>query len=595
MRFLNAISLLLVFLPLSFCEQQNVVIGQLFEFGLTNDRINQSNYLPNWIGFDSAESVIFGIPRWDQFMNTTLRTVNGLTVDIIVKVEDNLCNGKEYTFVEKYYEKDFDSYKIEDLRQLIKDFSDDFEIEADKVRAFSYSDLLKYRNETGDKMITPDTPPTLSQLVLWSKLECGSDMEESSDQLAKAADMKRLGEQLGVGQAIVLVQNVLALQTATPSSAMRTTRAIPNVGPILFSKINTFTCKRGILCHQWLPYNTFADSQGTTLVNLHPQVFSTGEHPNFLNVTIDNSRVALEGIGLKVGTYNFRLQVRDRSNNVANAPFDVVVEETPAANHVFEFLLDANIQKYRDQPALLATFAHRLSKTIGGRPTDILVQSLEEAGSQSLLKFSNNTLDRKSCQNAQIDEARYKMVGREKGHVLNSFRKAMGPDLHVKSIRVDLRDSCATSKASTISIGSFRASTTTLRPEADAQSGISNTLLIVLIAVVLLVLAAVACVLCFFLRKRSNVYKKANTEYSSKGHPVVFPDEMAAHDEEANNVVAGVSTPMLVANDQAPLQPGNTTTTQNPLYKPPSAGGTPIRNPTAAIGQRLPPPYTSAS
>ncbi|KAI6214165.1 hypothetical protein M3Y94_00236200 [Aphelenchoides besseyi] len=273
MRFLDAIFLLLVFLPLSLCEQQNVVIGQLFEFGLTNDRTNQSNYLPNWIGFDSAESVIFGIPRWDQFENVTLRTVNGLTLDINVNVEDNPCEGKEYTFVEKYYEKDFDSYRIEDLRQLIKEFAEDFEIEANEVRAFSYSDLLRYRNETGDKLITPDTSPTLGQLVLWSRLECGSDMEESGDKLAKAQEMKELGQQLRAGQAVVLVQNVLALQTATPSSAMRTTRAIPNVGLILFSKINTFTCKRGILCHQWLPYNMFANSQGTTLDNLHPQVF----------------------------------------------------------------------------------------------------------------------------------------------------------------------------------------------------------------------------------------------------------------------------------------------------------------------------------
>ncbi|KAI6185142.1 Peptidase S72 domain-containing protein [Aphelenchoides fujianensis] len=580
----------LLVVPFVFAERQDAFIGQLFEFELPGDRVDQ--LMPPWIKFDADESKLYGIPRWDDFTNVTLTTAKGVNVDVNLQAELNPCEGKDYAFVEKYFEKDFNSQRLEDLRNAIKEFAEAFNVPVESVRAFSYADVLKYRKETGDALISPNRAPSPNQLVLWSRLGCGEPSDDNADVLQKASEADEMGEPIRVGQARIQVENVLALQTATPaSSATRTTRAVDSA-PVLFKKINTIECQRGILCHQWLPFNTFVDDK-VPFNQLHPQVFSNGQHPNFLNITHENNQVAVEGIALEAGTFNFRLEVRDKSNNVANAPFDVKIAETTRANHVFEMLMDTNIQKYRDQPALLATFAHRLAKTVGGRPSEVLIESLEEAGSQTLLKFSNNTLSKKSCSNASIDDLRFKMVTRRNQQVINEFRKAMGADFHVKKVTVELRDACASGgSTTTISIGNFRASTTTLRPESDEQAGVFTPLHIGLIIALVAVLALVAALICCFLRKnKSNTYKKANTtEYSSKGHPVVFPDEMAAHEEDANGA-AVVSTPMLVAHEHPPLQP--TTTTQNPLYKPPSVEGTPTRNPTAPVGQRLPPPYNN--
>lgn len=57
-------------------ETVDVSIGQLFEFGLTNDQIDPRP-LPVWMGFDQDERQIFGVPRWDHFENVTLLTQNG--------------------------------------------------------------------------------------------------------------------------------------------------------------------------------------------------------------------------------------------------------------------------------------------------------------------------------------------------------------------------------------------------------------------------------------------------------------------------------------------------------------------------------------
>ncbi|KAI6192508.1 Peptidase S72 domain-containing protein [Aphelenchoides fujianensis] len=588
MRSLHAALLAAILLlgPSVRAERQDAFIGQLFEFELPGDRVDQ--LMPPWIKFDADESKLYGIPRWDDFTNVTLTTANGVNVDVSLQAEVDPCEGKEYTFVEKYFEKDFNSQRLEDLRAAIKEFAEAFNVPVESVRAFSYADVLKYRKESGDALISPNRAPTPNQLVLWSRLGCGEAGDAHADVLEKASEADEMGDEIRAGQARVQVENVLALQTATPaSSAARTTRAIVvDSPPVLFKKINTIECQRGILCHQWLPYNTFVDDKGQ-FPQLQPQVFSNGQHPNFLNITHEGGQVAVEGIALEAGTFNFRLQVRDKGNNVANAPFDVKIAETPRANHVFELLMDTNIQKYRDQPALLATFAHRLAKTVGGRPSDVLIESLEEAGSQTLLKFSNNSLSKKSCSNASIDDLRFKMVTRRNQVVINEFRKAMGADFHVKKVTVDLRDACASGgSTTTISIGNFRASTTTLRPESDEQTGVSTTTLLFIGLAALGALILVLAIICFIRKSKGNAYKKANTtEYSSKGHPVVFPDKMAAHEEDANGA-AVVSTPMLVAHEHPPLQP--TTTTQNPLYKPPSVEGTPTRNPTAPVGQRPP-------
>jgi len=179
-----------------------------------------------------------------------------------------------------------------------------------------------------------------------------------------------------------------------------------------------------------------------------------------------------------------------------------------------------------------------------------------------------------------------------KGGVLHTFRKAMGAEFHLSSIDVLLRDTC-TPGATTIQIFNIRASTQRTPGSAaqEESSGFSTGLIVGLIFIVAIILLAIFVLIFICLQRKRPAYKKksSNGEYAAKGHPVVFPDEMAQEDE-TNGATAGVTAPMLVTHEHPPLNPPQTsTTTENPLYKPPTdSTASPQR---AAIGQRLPPPY----
>ncbi|KAI6175761.1 Peptidase S72 domain-containing protein [Aphelenchoides bicaudatus] len=572
---------------LGFAEESvNVAIGQLFEFGLNNDQIDPRG-LPVWIGFDKDTKQIFGIPRWDHFENVTLKTQKDLQVEINTKAELEPCDAKDYVFVEVYEEKDFASFSAADLRLKIKEFAETYEIEQSEVRAFSSADLDKYRRVT-QSAITLDKVVHPGQLVLWIRLGCGDLYDkEDTDIFAKAAEQSGMGAALRLGQGQILRDNVLALQTATPASASRTTRALIDSKPVLYNKITTIKCKRGIICQKWLPYNTFTDEDGY-LTNLHPKVFSSGDHPTFLNITYNKNNIILEGIALETGTFGFRLEVRDKLDQINDAPFNVEVEESRKANHVYRMSMKSRLQKFRDQPALLTLFVRRLTSYVGGKPEDILIDSLEPGvdADNSVLNWSNYSYSIKSCAENQINETASKMLN-AKQNVQHSFRKAMGAEFHVSNIEVQLSGTCAPG-ATTIQISNIRASTMqTPKGKAEEQSGLSTGLLVLLAIIAALIILAVFILLFFCIYRKKPAYKKkkSSTEYATKGHPVVFPDEMPPHDDETNGATAAITTPMLVAQEHPPLSPPSndpsTTLHENPLYKPP-AGGT-----------RQPPPYVS--
>jgi hypothetical protein len=147
-------------------------------------------------------------------------------------------------FVEVYDDKDLSSYSIADLRSKIKEFAEIYEIEPTEVRAFSSADLDKYRRVT-QNAISTDYVARPGQLVFWVRLGCG-DLYDNSDTAVyeKAVEQSGLGKTLRLGQGQILRDNVLALQTATQAPASRTTRALIDLKPVLYNKINTIKCKR---------------------------------------------------------------------------------------------------------------------------------------------------------------------------------------------------------------------------------------------------------------------------------------------------------------------------------------------------------------
>lgn len=233
---------------------------------------------------------------------------------------------------------------------------------------------------------------------------------------------------------------------------------------------------------------------------------------------------------LEIATYHLQ---------TAEAPFNVIVEETPRPNHAFEMTIDAPINRLREQPTLLATFARRLAATIGGRPDDVLVEAIEDANPHTILRFANASLPRSTCAGAAINATRFRMLTRGRERVLHEFRKAMGAEFHVKKvgvwsccllhnrrlqINVVLRDACESSigtATTAIQLLNVRVSTTTQASgdvEAAARDGgVSSWLLIALIVLCVVLLLAVFGFCYMFLLRRRSHHKKASAEYASKG------------------------------------------------------------------------------
>lgn len=97
-------------------EVLNVAVGQLFSYRLPEaDRIPPDG-LPAWMGFDPAQNTLYGVPKWARLENVTLRTEQGRQLEVNTFLELELCPQGSFVFIERYENKDFDSYRPEDLR-----------------------------------------------------------------------------------------------------------------------------------------------------------------------------------------------------------------------------------------------------------------------------------------------------------------------------------------------------------------------------------------------------------------------------------------------------------------------------------------------
>lgn len=175
---------------------------------------------------------------------------------------------------------------------------------------------------------------------------------------------------------------------------------------------------------------------------------------------------------------------------------------------------------------------------------------------------------------------------------------------------------------------------------------------LILLAVLLIFCMLLTLLYCVQRRGTSKKFRETKlkgAEFVSKGFPVVFPEEVPhGEDDDDSGLGHGVTTPMLIAHEQpaatsasattSPIQfadqSGRMTLHENPLYKPPpvtqaqllshntpsnyqsaapttstfaphnnnNSASPPMMAPTsartptstAAVGQRLPPPYMAA-
>ncbi|CAD5219120.1 unnamed protein product [Bursaphelenchus okinawaensis] len=582
--------LLAIYLTL-FCgiraEVIDVAVGQLFSVRLDGDDSISSDSIPGWMSFDASQSTLFGVPRWNNFENVTLPTKRGRQIEINIHIEFDQCAQSEaFIMLESYEDKPYDSYKIEDLRELIKDFAETFDLENRDVRAYRADEVTRYR-EFQETLITlnKDLVRRDNVLVLWSNILCGNIEqagEERTDLLSKASelDSNRI-RNLQLTQARVKKEELLALQTATPAPIARTTRMIKDNPPNRYNNIDKFECQKGRLCQKWLPSNTFIDSEDGQLQNLRSKVFNDDKSINFLTVVHEKEKVALEGVPLSTGIFSFRLEVRDSADQMAAAAFSVEVKDEPEPNHLFEMVLDTKFKRFQDEPKLLVKFGEKLVERIGGNRKEIAVNSVEEDKQNTVIRWSNSSLSRVTCEEKLINATKTKMTGKGKERGIRDFAKHMGADFAIRDVSIKLQGTCG---PQTVSPKIVRVHASTISTPLDEEGGISNIVLLVLIVVaIVLLLAILFVVFCCIKRKQA---PKKSQEYTTKGTPIVFPDDVR-QDDETNGSTAAVTTPMLVSHEHPPLNP-NTTLHENPIYKPPSEAGTPTRS---AVGQRLPPPY----
>uniref|UniRef100_A0A914W0Z4 Dystroglycan 1 n=1 Tax=Plectus sambesii TaxID=2011161 RepID=A0A914W0Z4_9BILA len=391
--------------------------------------------------------------------------------------------------------------------------------------------------------------------------------------------------------------------------------------PVAISSLDAFTCKRGVVCRMNIPEATFTDEEdGDTRrlkLSLHPIDETTTDW-----LSLNGTQIM--GLSLESGTFNYRLNARDSSDQLASIAFAVEVppaDEDEKFNHYYRVVINKSRQELLAEPAGLVELVGKLATALGDSDSSHITVRAVKDGS-TVIEWSNNTLPKDVCAEASIRAIERVMVSKS-GKIRKIFERHMGFHHPVTSVDTELIGNCDPLDNE---VTPDDDDSTTESPDRKEKGVVSNqlddlflsTVLPVAIIIVLLVVAiVVAC--CLYRRNRSYklaASKEAKSDYVSKGMPVVFPEEVGGRDD-----MATVTTPMLVKEERPPLVPppfdatadvkrrspsapaeqrgvsvaSATTEHENPLYKPPppiELSSTRSPRPKHTLPhQREPPPY----
>lgn len=429
----------------------------------------------------------------------------------------------------------------------------------------------------------------------------------------------------------------ITTETVTPSGDehTRTTRRIHSNGlidqrPIVTNQIKTFTCQRGILCRIPLAPNTFHDDEDGETANLALSVHVLSvETPLAKNESIDESTARnwlvpmqglnrMEGVPLETvpgraivngDVFGFRLEGQDRAGQVASTPFQVIVQDGPVSNHEYVLLLDTPLERFQTRPAewlreLIYTLGRALKvseesmletiriDSVGGHKLpgkDGSAESGEIDDRLTEVRWTNQSLllaAGRHCREAEINATRDKMLHTRNDRVRHDFNRLMGPHYLTKKVTLELRGGC---NLKAILGDKFRIWATTTERNIIDDDGehrslpaalwhfVERNMLAVasgILLLVILLLVFVLLLLCWLSRRRDR-RRFGYNQYTTKGHPIVFPEEIPhganGSDDDSgsgNGSMATVTTPMLLEREQPPMEP-KLTLHENPLYRPP--------------------------
>ncbi|VDN04230.1 unnamed protein product [Thelazia callipaeda] len=593
--------------------------------------------LPTWLIWRKNEQVLEGVPQPVHIGKTFLRITSDEISDVVeISVSEeikNPCNERNTLWIEIVFNTSLNSLSIADQLHLVDILSNFFSVNSSLLRVYSN----KYKEEIRTTEIVKSgmhyKPVDDSTVIIW-KVSCEEVDEDAINILEKVltfdgskavtesqqkfmgweiipylqltkgillprkqrnhiagADIMSYISEFATNEPFVLLDST-SIMTTTRSS--RSTKKIDKP-PVRLHSLQTFICKRGMMCEYIVPVGTFIDAEDGNTRSLSLSVFPIAADNNWLTLSKKNKQV-LHGISLRTGDYEFRLEARDSANQLCangfsfwqmtSAPFRVTVIPEPSTNHFFILDVDHSSERLTKDPDVICAFAEKLANSLGDRyPKNLIFRKIEPVDGvrrRTRVTFSNASLPYKYCQKKAIDAIKHIMLTRKRDRIRAEFVRAMDSRFPVRSVKLELEGPCVEHYSTSYLAGIDIPSSTTSLPPDYNDSPAYLWLPVALIAFLIFFSATLVLFCCLVRRKKK---KTVQSEYMSKGLPVVFPEEIPYEDE-----TAAVSTPMLVKEERPPLIISQH---ENPLYKPPpplSAASSP-RPRNAYTNQRQPPPY----
>ncbi|PAV79209.1 hypothetical protein WR25_06918 [Diploscapter pachys] len=546
--------LLFALLPLSVwaapkLTQESVFVGQVYQKELDSEATvsGQSGAaLPNWLIF--RNNILQGIPT-ENNIGTHLVEVKSAsgsdfhTLKFVVKEDhENPCGTEDTFWLEAIYSNDEGTQMRLDAAIEIGQFQP-----LETLRVYSANYSRKFRNV--ELVMADAEDPKFA--VIW-KVAC-NDVDAATDAMDAFITEDEVDyEQIVLTKGRVIPgTNKIESTTVVSTTTKRTTRGLygNDARPVRLNPMPTYKCTNSL------------DSNAK-------QYFALGDR----NIT---------GIPMKSGEFNFRLEARDKNDQMVTAPFTINVYISPKTNHLVDLEMDKPIKEFESDPLESARFIKRLSDALGAPPSTFTIREIKQGvnPNKSVVTWSNNSLTAERCNEDAIMELKNRMVTKQKERTKTEFIKAIGPQFYVRKASTRLTGNC---------LKESEMETTQIVPVASEPSsaGIGNTnwMLVLIILGSLLLLICLILIVCSI---RGKGKKKIPSEYMTKGSPVVFPDEV----DEDNGDHAG--TPMLTREERPPLK---VSTTENPLYKPPppltaASPRIPAGSAHISAAQKMPPPY----
>uniref|UniRef100_A0A0K0EGN3 Peptidase S72 domain-containing protein n=1 Tax=Strongyloides stercoralis TaxID=6248 RepID=A0A0K0EGN3_STRER len=552
----------------------NLSVGQVADINIEGHKLHldltnpKNSHITRFIGLYENNLIILPQTEDIGIHYITLNNINtGINHNLKINVAKEKNNCGEHELEQLWLDILPDINKKDNLKrrsEAIKTLNSIGKGHVSSIR------LFKNMNElNAARTMIPDTGDTdfpLDEPIITMKLACSDrDVVEVMDVMAEIEDIY---SKAALMRGFMNFDEDNEIETTTFS--LRTTRKIDNP-PIKIQSLSSYECKRGIICEIHLPKDLFIDEEDGYTTNLSLSIDlsdfkkSNGNEEidrnpdNFM--TVNNKTLLIIGVPIIEGLYNFRIVAKDKLGQSAAVAFSINVHTPGSYTHEYVLTLDKSVDKLLESPDVLIGFVKKISQAIGDKKNNhIMINNITPKGAQSIVSWSNTTLNDVICHHKKIENILYTMVTPTGKRTLTKFIKAVGPSYHVRNVSLNLLNTCARKSPNNVGNNNNNSDVTVTKDD-DKTLITSGFFIPFLIAIVALFIFTACLMAIYVMVKIKSKNEKKSTDFISKGLPVVFPEEVSNDDTDVS-----VNTPMLIKEERAPL---NVTLHDNPLYRAP--------------------------